>query len=119
MNGNAADVLTDRLHDQCVFETRIARQLRTAPQQDRLRLYTELYSEYAEKFPDSLPKDSSAAERNAVYETAFLRRFLKPSTIMAEIGPGRCHLAVSLAPHVARIYGVDVSPVGAGADAAE
>nr|WP_294557635.1 class I SAM-dependent methyltransferase [uncultured Rhodopila sp.] len=116
MNGNAAAVLTDRAHDQCVFETRIAHQLRTAPQQERLRLYTELYNEYTEKFPETLPKDSSAAERIARYETAFLRRFLKPSTVMAEIGPGRCHLAVSLAPHVARIYGVDVAEVGAGAD---
>jgi SAM-dependent methyltransferase len=116
MNGNAAAVLTSRAHDQCVFETRIAHQLRTAPQQQRLRLYNELYNEYAEKFPETLPKDSSAPERNARYETAFLRRFLKPSTIMAEIGPGRCHLAVSLAPHVAKIYGVDVAEIGAGAD---
>jgi hypothetical protein len=112
MNGDAADVLTGRAHDQCVFETRIAHQLRTAPQQERLRLYTELYNEYMEKFPETLPKDSSVSERNARYETAFL----KPSTIMAEIGPGRCHLAVSLAPYVARIYGVDVAEVGAVAD---
>lgn len=115
MNGNVAAVLNDRVHDQCVFETRIARQLRAAPQQERLRLYTALYSEYAEKFPETLPKDSSAAERNAQYEAAFLRRFLTPSTIMAEIGPGRCHLAVALAPQVARIYGVDVSELSAGA----
>jgi SAM-dependent methyltransferase len=115
MDGNAAAVLTGRDHDRCAFETRIAHQLRTAPKRDRLRLYTELYNEYTEKFPYSLP-DDAVSEKIARYETAFLRRFLKPSTVMAEIGPGRCHLAVSLAPHVARIYGVDVAEVGAGAD---
>jgi ubiquinone/menaquinone biosynthesis C-methylase UbiE len=34
---------------------------------------------------------------------------------MIEIGPGRCHLAVSLAPLVRKIYGVDVSELSEGA----
>lgn len=106
--------LTDRVHDQCAFEMRLAGQLRAAGPQERTRLYGQVYDEYAERFPEHLPKDSRDAERIARYETSFLRRFLAPSTTMVEIGPGRCHLAFAIAPLVARIYGVDVSAEGAG-----
>jgi len=114
MPGRAAIELTNRVHDQYVFETAIANRLRTAERNERPRLYSQLYDEYAERFPESLPKDSTDAERNARYEASFLRRFLTPSTVMIEIGPGRCHCAVAIAPLVAKIYGVDVSAVGAG-----
>nr|WP_294559839.1 class I SAM-dependent methyltransferase [uncultured Rhodopila sp.] len=110
--------LTDRVHDQCEFETSIAHKLRVAAQKDRMQLYSKVYNEYGEKFPESLPRDSTDAERNARYEAAFLRRFVTPSTVVAEIGPGRCHLSVAIAPLVGKIYGVDVSDVGAGADKA-
>ena len=100
--------LTDRLHEQCAFETRIAERLRTAERHERTHLYGQVYDEYAEKFPESLPKDSTGAERIARYETSFLSRFVTPSTVVLEIGPGRCHLAFSLAPLVKKIYGVDV-----------
>jgi SAM-dependent methyltransferase len=109
-------ILTDRVHDQCVFETRLADQLRAARRPERLRLYAQVYDEYAERFPESLPKDSADKERIARYETSFLRRFLTPSTVVVEIGPGRCHLAFAIAPLVAKIYGVDVSAVGASTD---
>jgi SAM-dependent methyltransferase len=101
--------LTDRIHDQCDFETKIANQLRAAGPDERARLYGELYNDYAEQFPEALPKDSLHAELIAKYELSFLSRFLMPSTVMLEIGPGRCHLAFALAPLVAKIYGVDVS----------
>lgn len=101
--------LTDRVHDQCVFETRVANQLRTVGQKARTSLYSRVYDEYAEQFPEHLPKDSKDAERIARYETLFLRRFLSPSTTMIEVGPGKCHLAFAIAPLVAKIYGVDVA----------
>lgn len=106
--------LTDRLHDQCTFEIHIANQLRTAGGEERTRLYSQVYDEYAEKFPEHLPKDSRDAERVAQHETSFLRRFVTPSSAIIEIGPGRCHLAFAMAPLVAKIYGVDVSSVIVG-----
>ncbi len=115
MPASASTHLTDRAHDQCVFETRIAGQLRAAPRQERMRLYTQVYDQYGEQFPEHLPKDSKDAERIARYEVSFLRRFLTPSMIMIEIGPGQCHLAFAIAPMVAKIYGVDVSPMTTGA----
>jgi SAM-dependent methyltransferase len=109
--------LNDRVHDQCAFEYRLAERLRSADRSERMRLYGEVYNEYSEKFPESLPKDSSKAERIARNESLFLRRFVTPATVVAEIGPGRCHLAFSLAPVVRKIYGVDVNAVEAVANA--
>jgi SAM-dependent methyltransferase len=110
--------MTGRLHDQCAFETDLAGRLRRAERSERTKLYSQVYNEYAEKFPESLPKDSTKAERIARYEASFLRRFLTPRTVMVEIGPGRCHLAFALAPFVLKIYGVDVSALDTGAAAA-
>jgi SAM-dependent methyltransferase len=92
----------------------MAGQLRTAPRSDRPRLYSQVYDEYVERFPESLPADGADAERVVRYEISFMRRFLTPSTVMIEIGPGRCHLSFALAPLVGKIYGVDVAPAGAG-----
>ena len=103
--------LTERLHDQCAYETGLAARLRAASRQDRLSLYGILEDDYTRHFPEHHPEDSSAAERIAGYEIAFLRRFLKPDTVLAEIGPGRGRLAFALAPHAARVYGVDVSEI--------
>jgi ubiquinone/menaquinone biosynthesis C-methylase UbiE len=107
--------LTDRVHDQCVFETHLATRLRAAGHDERTRLYGQVYDEYVEQFPESLPKDGSDAERITRYEAAFLRRFLTPSTDMIEVGPGRCHLAFAVAPLVRKIYGVDVAAMEASA----
>jgi SAM-dependent methyltransferase len=114
VSASAAVDLTDRLHDQCAYETGVAERLRHAARHERTRLYSQVYDEYAEKFPESLPKDSTGAERIARYEASFLRRFLTPSTVVLEIGPGRCHLAFALAPFVKKIYGVDVSALDTG-----
>jgi ubiquinone/menaquinone biosynthesis C-methylase UbiE len=115
MSAPTAVELIDRLHGQCVFENRVAESLRKAGRPERTRLYSQIYDEYAEKFPESLPKDDTGAERIARYETSFLRRLLTPSTVVLEIGPGRCHLAFSLAPLVKKIYGVDVAALDPGA----
>jgi SAM-dependent methyltransferase len=114
VSATAAVDLTDRLHDQCAYETRVAERLRNAARHERTGLYSQIYDEYAAKFPESLPKDSTGAERIARYEASFLRRFLTPSTVVLEIGPGRCHLAFALAPFVKKIYGVDVSALVTG-----
>ena len=55
---------------------------------ERTHLYGQVYDEYAEKFPESLPKDGTGAERIALYETSFLSWFVTPSTVVLEIGPG-------------------------------
>src|ERR1700712_533572 len=104
MCARATIEMTDRIHDQCKFETSIASQLRAAEGSRRSLLYSKLYDDYTKQFPESLPKDSTDAKRIAGYEVSFLKRFLKASTVVIEIGPGRCHLAFALAPSVAKIY---------------
>jgi len=92
-----------------MFETDVAHKLRTADRLERMRLYGAVYDEYAIRFPESLPADNESVVRIARFEKAFLSQFLTPSTVMAEIGPGRCHLAYAMAPLVRKIYGVDVA----------
>jgi SAM-dependent methyltransferase len=101
--------LTGRLHDQCVFETDAALKLRTAGRDVRMGLYGAIYDGYAQRFPESLPADDADVERITQFEKAFLSRFVTPSVVMAEVGPGRCHLAYAVAPLVRKIYGVDVA----------
>jgi SAM-dependent methyltransferase len=100
-----------RLHDQCVFETTIATQLRTADRAERAKLYRELYDSYAEAFPEALP--TGAKHRTIMYELAFARRFVGPKTIVMELGPGRCEFAAELAKYADTIVGVDVSELAA------
>ena len=42
-------------------------------------------------------------------ELAFARRFVTADSIVAEIGPGRCHLAIALAAHCRQMYVIDVA----------
>jgi ubiquinone/menaquinone biosynthesis C-methylase UbiE len=105
--------LSNRLHDQCAFETQLARKLRMSGLGERLQLYGAVYDEYVERFPESLPVDNEHVTHVTRFEKAFLSRFLTRFTVMAEVGPGRCHLAFAVAPLVRKIYGVDVASVTA------
>ena len=97
-----------REHDQCVFETRIASRLRDASRTERMKLYGELYDEYAKVFPESVPGATDDANRNVRFELAFARRSVSADAVVAEVGPGRCAFAISLARYCQRVYGVDV-----------
>jgi SAM-dependent methyltransferase len=101
--------VSDRVHDQCVLETHLAAKLRTAERADRIDLYGQIYDEYSERFPKSLPIDSKKAELIAQSEMSFLRRFVTLSTIMVEVGPDAVTWHSPLTPLVQKIYGVDVS----------
>jgi SAM-dependent methyltransferase len=103
-----SDQTYSREHDQCVFETRIASRLRDASRAERMRLYSELYDAYARAFPESVPGAMDDADRNVRYELAFARRSVSADAVVAEVGPGRCALAISLAKSCKRVYGVDV-----------
>jgi SAM-dependent methyltransferase len=99
----------NRVHEQCVCETELAQRLRAANRLERRPMYGEIADEYTRRFPEHLPKDSARKVRTAGFERRFLARFLAPTMTVAEIGPGRCHLAFSLAPLVGHIYGIDVA----------
>jgi SAM-dependent methyltransferase len=103
-----SDQTYSRLHDQCVFETRIATILRAASRTERTKLYSELYDAYAEAFPESVPGATDKADRNIDFELAFAKRFVSADAVVAEVGPGRCAFAISLARYCNRVYGVDV-----------
>ncbi len=99
--------LHDREHDQCRFEQGIATKLRNAGRAERLVLYSELYAEYRKAFPESMPDGPGQSDIKAG-ELAFARRFVTADSVVAEIGPGRCHLAIALAAHCRQMYVIDV-----------
>jgi ubiquinone/menaquinone biosynthesis C-methylase UbiE len=106
-----------RMHEQCAFEQRVARRLLDAESREaRLPIYGQIAIEYAARFPEHLPTADAKRQRTAEYESAFVTPMLRPDTIMAEIGPGRCHLAFRLARHVKKIYGIDVARAYLGDD---
>lgn len=100
-----------RLYQQCEYETQLASQLRDANRSSRLPLYGLLAAEYAARFPEHLPEDAAQIERTLAYDLSFFRRFVAPGMTIAEVGPGRGHLAFALAPLAGKVYGVDVSEV--------
>ncbi|MFL5281603.1 MAG: methyltransferase domain-containing protein [Rhodopila sp.] len=106
------EITTDlaRMHEQCVYEQRVAGRIHDAGSRAaRMPLYGQIETEYAALFPEHLPTDSAEVSRTAEFEKAFASRVLRPSSVIAEVGPGRCHLAFRLAPLVKTIYGVDVA----------
>lgn len=99
------------LFEQCAFEIEVATRLRQAGPLERMKLYGEIYDEYARRYPEVLPKGDEQPKITASYEAAFARKFVTPSSVVVELGPGRCDLAFDLARTAAKIYGVDVSAV--------
>ena len=100
---------TDRELAQCRFEVSLARRLRVANRRERMTLYGEVYNAYYDEYPESLPQDAHKA-RSTCYEVAFARKFVSESSTVAELGPGHCELSLALAPHVRKIYAIDVTP---------
>jgi ubiquinone/menaquinone biosynthesis C-methylase UbiE len=96
-------------YEVCAFETRIAARLRDASRTERMKLYNEVYDEFFLAFPDLLRTEDPDPTRRFGYELAFAKRFVTPDSVVAEIGPGQCELALALAPSCKCIYGVDVT----------
>ncbi len=92
-----------------VFEAKAATRLLSSSRAQRAQLYGEIYDEFFRSFPELHREVSEASARNAVFEAAFAKSFMSPSSIVAEIGSGHGELAVALSPHCRYIYSVDVS----------
>lgn len=92
--------------NRCVVETQLASRLRNVSQFERASLYGEVYATYGRESPDAM---HPANEHTVGYEVAFLRRFISPDAVVAEIGPGSCELAFAIAGCCRRINGIDVA----------
>jgi len=92
-------------------ERELADRLRSASREERRSLYVSLYDELFRRLPDHpmLAESAETAAAQVASQMRFLRRFLRPDTVLLEVGPGKCELLLEAARHVARVVGVDVA----------
>src|SRR6188768_475230 len=105
---NAADV---EYHYRVEIE--LAQRLRSAPRDERLGLYGQVYDELFRRVPNhpQLTRKVSEAERRAAVadRVSLLRRFIDPQTVFLEIGAGDGSLTLEVARHARQCYALDVS----------
>lgn len=94
-------------------EKELADRLRHATREQRRSLYGQVYDELYERVPQhpQLTRKASPELSRAglVPQLRLLRRYLRPETVVLEIGPGDCALSFALAEQVRQVYGLDVS----------
>jgi SAM-dependent methyltransferase len=103
----------ERLREHYLVERQLADRLRQAGRTERAALYSAVYDELFQRVPDHpqlTRKASPTAQAHAV-ETRLhlLSRFLGPTSVFMEIGPGDCSLSLAVAKRTRRVYAVDVS----------
>jgi 2-polyprenyl-3-methyl-5-hydroxy-6-metoxy-1,4-benzoquinol methylase len=94
-------------------EKELADRLRHATREQRRSLYGQVYDELYQRVPQhpQLTRKVSPELSRAglVPQLRLLRRYLRPETVLLEIGPGDCALSITLAEQVRQVYGLDVS----------
>ncbi len=92
------------------FEKTLASKLKQASKTERGKLYAALYDELFQRIPN-LKKHASSKEsiRYAKAQLKFLKSYLTKDTILLEIGPGNCSLAVEASKIVSKVVLIDVS----------
>jgi SAM-dependent methyltransferase len=94
-------------------ELELAERLRSAPRDERLGLYGEVYDQLFQRVPNhpQLTRKVSEAERRAgvADRVSLLRRFIDPQTVFLEIGAGDGSLTLEVARHARKCYALDVS----------
>ena len=102
----------EQLHEHYLIERELADRLRLAPRLQRRDLYSAVYDELFRRVrhhPQLQGVDRAPRQREIDGLLAFLRGFLTSSTVLMEIGPGDCQLAIRAAAIVKLVYAVDVS----------
>ena len=103
----------DQIREHYVVERELAERLRSAGKAERRWLYAAVYDELFARVPHhpqiAQALDEQGSAREARRELALLNRYLRPSDVFLEIGPGDCHLALAVAKRVQRVIAVDVS----------
>ena len=106
----------EQVREHYLVERELADRLRHAPREARAALYPQVYDELFRRLPHhpqlarrSQPGEAARRRRKVEEQAAYLRRFVSPRTVFAELGAGDCSLSLALAPFVERVYAVEVS----------
>jgi SAM-dependent methyltransferase len=94
-------------------EKELADRLRHASRDERRTLYGAVYDELYQRVPHhpQLTRKSSPELTRAALrpQLRILERYLRPDSVLLEVGPGDCSLSLAVAPGVRQVYGLDVS----------
>jgi len=101
----SADPIADQLREAYEVEKAMATRLRNAPRHDRRALYSTLYDDFFQRFPDHPLR---RIESKLPTQMGLLKRFLREEMTFLEIGPGDCSVSCEVAKMVRRVYAVDV-----------
>lgn len=102
----------EQLQEHYLIERELADRLRLSPRPQRRGLYCEVYDELFRRVrhhPQLQGVDRAPRQHEVDGLLAFLRGFLTSSTVLMEIGPGDCELAIRAAAIVKQVYAIDVS----------
>lgn len=103
----------ERIREHYELEKRLATRLKNAGKEERRTLYTEVYDELMTKLTDhfyhTMQGNEEYQKQQAEAALKMLRPLLRPDMVYLEIGPGDCNVAFTVAKHVKKVYGVDVS----------
>ena len=95
------------------IERELADRLRRAAPAERKALYSRVYDELFSRVPDhpqnTWKNEPALQAARTARQARFLDRFLTADSVYLEVGPGDCHLALTIAQRVSRVYAVDVS----------
>jgi SAM-dependent methyltransferase len=101
------------LREHYEVERELADRLRHATREQRRALYGPVYDELFQRVPHhpQLTRKSSPQLSRAglAAQLELLSPYLRPDSVVLEIGPGDCSLSLALADRVGRVYGLDVS----------
>jgi SAM-dependent methyltransferase len=102
-----------QLREHYEIEKELAARLRSAPKEERRRLYGPSYDELFRRVPHhpqlTQRNDVNARRTDVSRQLRFLRRFLGPDSVFLEVGAGDCGLSLEVARQTERVYAVDVS----------
>lgn len=94
-------------------ERELSDRLRYATREERRALYGSVYDELFQRVPHH-PQNTRKSRPELTQaglgpQLRLLAPYLRPETVLLEIGPGDCALSMAIAAKVRQVYGLDVS----------
>src|SRR5215216_2754633 len=103
----------EQIREHYDLERRLAARLRESTRDARRSLYeasySELYSTLSHHPMVNLSTSAAARDEHARSSLRTLRPYLERASVMVEIGPGDCGVAIGAASHLIRVFAVDVA----------
>lgn len=103
----------EQVREHYELEKKLATKLKNASQEDRPRVYGEVYNELFAKLPhhpQNVQKDDPEMRSFAVdWQVDIIGKFLTEQSHYLEVGSGDCSLSIAVAKRVEHAYAIDVS----------